>query len=239
MQLRRRRVLLVGTLAGALVAVGVVVFVGLRSDHEASPVPTVPVANTPTNIGCIDEAGTVSAPIDGWYSNDADGSLQLTGELTASAGLGAFSAAATKALVANVGRFTTSAVRDIAPTPTACVTLRYARFELDGGAQIEVMAWRVVSQTSPMWVPNEAAFVRFDDRTLVSRGNHIVSTLTVAPDGTTVLVSAFGSGARELLTRNDATATSATDAPDPGPAPATAEQVAAIGQAVMEQVIQR
>ena len=195
-----RRTLLIGTLVLTLVAAGVMAYTRLRPGASEPPVPTVPVANTQTNIGCIDEAGTDTAGMGDWYTDDAGGALVLTGELSASLGLGGFSNAATKAVAGTIGAFVTSEVRDLAPTPTACVTMRYAGYELEGGAEIEVIAWRVVAATSPMWVPNEAAFVPVDGTTLVSAGEHLINTLTVAPDGTTVLVAAFGPGARELIT---------------------------------------
>lgn len=240
-----RRTLLIGTLAVTLVAAAVLAYTRLRPESAELPVPTVPVANTQTNIGCIDETGTDTAAIGDWYRDDAGGSLVLTGELTASLGLGAFSNAATKAVAAVIGTFTTSEVRDLAPTLTACVTMRYAGYELEGGAEIEVIAWRVVSATSPMWVPNEAAFVPLDDTTLVSEGEHLVNTLTVAPDGTTVLVAAFGPGARELLTGipgaavPPGTGASTTGTAAVGAAPATSAQLAEIGAAVLQQVLTR
>ena len=231
MQLPDRRTMLLSTVVITVAALGVLGYSRFRTDDESSPVPTVPVANTQANIGCIDEAGTVAASLDEWYSNEADGSLVLTGEISSSIGLGAFSSAATKAVVANIGSFATSAVRDLAPTQTACVTMRYAGFELQDGTAVEVMAWRVVARASPMWVPNEAAFVPFDETTLASDGEHVKHALAMAPDGSTVLVSAFGAGARQLLAGSSEQAV--------GSPSVSVQQLAIISAQVLAEVIQR
>ncbi|MGB8858499.1 MAG: hypothetical protein WCC60_04555 [Ilumatobacteraceae bacterium] len=242
LRLPERRTLATGALVIVAVVAGVLAVKHFRSNDtngESGSVPTVPITGTPTNIGCIDEAGSVTASMREWYSDDADGALVLSGEISSSLRLGDFSAAATDAVVAEIGRLATSAVRDLAPTLNECVTMRYAGFALEGGGEVEVMAWRIISATSPMWVPNEAAFTQFDETTLVSSGPHVVSTLSVGPDGTTVLASAFGTGAKQLLGAGPPVGTEPPEGTEPGPAPATADQLAAIGRAVLQQIEQR
>jgi hypothetical protein len=208
-------------------------------DGGSASVPTVPVAGTATNIGCIDEPGTVTGSRADWYPDDAQGAISMAGEISASERLGNYSAAATDAVVANAGRLATSAVRDLAPTPTACVTIRYAGYALEDGSEVDVIAWRVISATSPDTITNEAAFTTLDDTTLVSMGPHLASALTVAPDGSTVLVSSYGVGARAIFGGTATVGTVPPDGTEPGLAPLTAEQLAAIGQAVLQQVITR
>jgi hypothetical protein len=241
LRLPERRTIITGLLIVALVVGTVLTIKYFRSsdDGGSSSVPTVPVAGTPTNIGCIDEAGTTTAPLDEWYPDDADGAVSMAGEISASLRLGDFSAAATDAVVANAGRLATSAVRDLSPTPTACVTIRYGGYALEDGSEVDVIAWRVISATSPNTVPNEAGFTEFDDTTLVSMGPHLASTLSVAPDGSTVLVSSYGVGARSIVGDTPTVGTEPVAGTEPGLAPLTAEQLAAIGAAVLQQVVTR
>lgn len=208
-------------------------------DGGSSPVPTVPVAGTPTNIGCIDEAGVDTGSLRDWYPDDADGAISMTAEISASIRLGNYSAAATDAVVANAGRLVTSAVRDLSPTPAACVTMRYAGYALEDGSEVDVIAWRVISATSADTITNEAAFTELDDTTLVSMGPHLASSLTVAPDGSSVLVSSYGVGARALIGGTATVGTPPPEGTQPGLAPLTAAQLSAIGAAVMQQVVAR
>jgi len=162
-------------------------------------VPTVAVVNTPVDIGCIDEAGTVLGAARSWYSLDAGGALRLSGEIVASLRLGDFAATTFAAVVANIGPYATTAVRDVAPSRSFCATDRVAVITLHDGAEVVVTAWRSVAAASPQWIPSEVPFAQTDDSTFVSQGTHVVSVLKVARDGTSVAVTAYGRNAREAF----------------------------------------
>lgn len=203
----------------------------LSDDGQAQPpVPTFLGPST-ANAACLDTAATDTGTADEWYAADAIGTLTITGEIVASEALGRFTKAATDAFIANLGRFTTSAVRETAPTLSSCGTVRFTGFTLADGSEVQVLLWRVVAAASPAGLPQEAPFVTVDDRTLVSTGEHAVTVLSVAPDGTTVMVAGYGTGARVALTSTDA---------DPsvelGAAPASVEQLRALAETVMAAV---
>ncbi|MDO8364388.1 MAG: hypothetical protein Q7V88_15965 [Actinomycetota bacterium] len=222
--------------AGAILVVvaGVLAAVWFTGDDGSGtpPVPTVPVLNTPANIGCIDAAGTDTGTLTQWYGNDAKGSLQLAGEIVVSSRLGGYSATAVDAIVDTFGSFASSSSRDLAPTTSACSTLRFNSFTLADGSYLEVMAWRLVAAASPMWIPNEAAFVPTGDALLVSQGVHVVTALAVAPDGTTVMVAAYAPGAYDALHGIDG-ATPTT------PVSVEAQQVSSIATTMLAFVVQR
>lgn len=203
----------------------------LRDDGpSAPPVPTFAGPGT-ANAACLDTAATDTGTAAQWYATDAVGTLTITGDIVASSELGSFTKVATDAFVATFGSFASSAVREMAPSTTSCGTLRLTAFTLDDGSEVHVMQWRLVAAAATTGLPQEAPFTSVDDRTLVSTGEHAVTVLSVAPDGTTVMVAAYGAGARVALTSDDPPADVVL-----GAAPATAEQLRSIAETVLASV---
>jgi hypothetical protein len=193
----------------------------------------VPVVNTPVDVVCLDDAGTITAAANEWYSYSADGALNLDGEISASLRLGDFAGTALDAIVANVGRYSTSAIRDVAPDPAFCPTDRFVGVTLADGSEIVVIAWRSAAAASPQWIPAEVEFTQVNDTTFVSEGAHVVSVLTVAPDGTSVLATAYGTNARKAFAKASGPIAQTTVPLELGPAPATVAQLTPIADAVL------
>lgn len=204
----------------------------LRDDGlSAPPVPTFAGPGT-ANAACLDTTATDTGSADEWYAAEAVGTLTITGDIVASSELGRFTKVATDAFVAEFGSFASSAVREMAPSTTSCGTLRLTAFTLADGSEVHVMLWRLVAAATPAGLPQEAPFSTIDDRTLVSTGEHAVTVLSVAPDGTTVMVAAYGAGARVALTSDDPPEGVAL-----GAAPATVDQLRAIADTVTAAVL--
>ncbi|MEQ1702809.1 MAG: hypothetical protein ABMA25_22090 [Ilumatobacteraceae bacterium] len=203
----------------------------LRDDGAAQPpVPTF-VGPAAANAACLDTTTDDTGTADEWYPADAVGTLTITGDIVASAELGSFTKVATDAFVAEFGSFASSAVREMAPSTTSCGTLRLTAFTLADGSEVHVMMWRLVAAATPAGLPQEAPFTTVDDRTLVSSGEHVVTVLSIAPDGTTVMVAGYGAGARVALTSDDPPADAVL-----GAAPATVDQLRALAETVMAAV---
>lgn len=201
------------------------------------PDATVP-SGQGSAVGCVDEAGTVRAPAGQWYQPGAAGALALTGEFVTTERFVDFTNDVDDAVGAHAVSFTASGASELARSSTSCVSYRSVHFTRDDEAVIIVAVWRVEGATDPFWVPNEEEFVARDDSTIVSEGAHIVVALVVAPDGTTVRVSAYGAHAIDFVAGWPSTITVGSDVV-PGPAPATVDQVVAIGQQVLESALRR
>lgn len=225
---RKVRIVTAVVIALGLAAGG---YLYLRDDGpSAPPVPTFAGPGT-ANAACLDTTATDTGTAAQWYAADAVGTLTITGDIVASNELGRFTKVATDAFVAEFGSFASSAVREMAPSTTSCGTLRLTAFTLTDGSEVHVMLWRMVAAASPAGLPQEAPFATIDDHTLASSGEHAVTVLSVAPDGTTVMVAGYGAGARFALTSTDADPSAAL-----GAAPATVEQLRAIAETVMAAV---
>ena len=205
-----------------------------REDTPARPpVPTVPIANTPADIGCIDDPGTVNAAAKYWYAYDASGALNLNGEISASTRLGDFAKTGLSSIAANIGSYATSAIRDVAPDTSYCPTDRIVYVTFADGTELTITAWRSIAAASPQWIPSEVKFTATDDHTFVSEGPHVVSVLTVAPDGTSVAITAYGVNARKAFAKASGPVTETTIAPVLGPVSVTATQLAPIAEAML------
>ena len=86
---------------------------------------------------------------------------------------------------------------------------------------------------------NETGFRAIDDTTLVSGGDSVRVALVVAPDGTTVRVSAYGSRAKDGVTGWPTTFAKPPDAASPGPAPTDTDTLIAIGKDVLAGILVR
>lgn len=206
----------------------------LRNDDSSAPT-TSEVAG-PANIGCVDEAGIETRPVTEWYSTKSANTLTLHGELVSSLELSLYNGAATKAVSESIGHFASSAVRDNAVSPSACVSLRYAGYDLDDGGLLQVIAWRLDRPANPSSLPNEGDFKVVGDDALVSAGPHAITALLVAPDGTSVMVAAYGKNGLAALTNDGVTNTIPTDV---GAVSLTADQLVAIGRQVLPHVMAR
>jgi len=229
-----RRTVLLG-LGLAVLSAGIVGGAFYARNHDSSA-PTTSVAGGPANSGCVDEAGTATRSLSEWYTAKTDGEIALHGELVNSLYLGVYNGEVTRVVANVIGHFASSQVRDNAENPSACTNIRYANYDLDDGGQIQVTAWRVEQPANPNTLPNEGSFVQSGDDALVSTGPHAITTLVVAPDGTTVMVAGYGKNALAALTSDGITNTIPTDV---GPAPATAEQLLTIGHQVLGVVLER
>lgn len=243
---RRRKALLFAT---ALIAATAAVLLvkpwdaswwPLGDNTEASPVPTVPVAATPVDIGCVDEQGDVTATAPEWYPDDAGGAIAFQAEITASSTqLAYLSDVVLHGVADTFGRFATSAIRDLAPDNGPCTTHHYVQVTLTDGSDLVVLVWRSVAAAATRTLPNVGEFVALDDATFTSSGPHAVSVLTVAPDGTSVLVTGYGAGARVALTTRPGDVPVSTTAVTLGPAPATVDQLLPLAQAALAAMISR
>lgn len=234
----RRRIVSAAMFVVVLGAAGVLWW--QRDETPAQPpVPTVAVVNTAVDIGCVDEAGAETAAAKYWYSYKAAGGLNLDGEITASLRLGDFAAITFDAVVAQFGSYRTTAIRDVAPDPAFCPTDRVAEVTLLDDTEIVVIAWRSVAAASPQWIPSETPFVAVDDTTFVSEGDHVVAVLKVAPDGTSVVVTAYGTNARKAFAKATGPIVETTVAPQMGTVTATVAQLTPIADAVLAFSIAR
>ena len=236
---RQQRMLLVATLAAAGVAVAILVWPD--SDNEpTSAVPTVPVADTPVDIECVDTPGTVTAKASEWYRDDAAGVVAFRSEISSSTPQ--LSVLADKLLdgAADIfGGYATSRIRDMSPTMDYCVTLHYVQVTLDDGSDLVARVWRSVAAAAPRSLPNEGEFVAQGDHLFVSSGQHLVSVLAVAPDGTSVLISAYGTGALDAFTLQPQLVDVTINAADLGNAPATADQLIPLAEQVLQAMTTR
>jgi len=229
---RRRSSLLVATAMIAVAAAVVIVRPWEASwwpgsdDAVASPVPTVPVAATPVDIGCVQLPGEITATADQWYPPEAAGSVAFAVEITMSSNqLARLADLVIDASADMYGSFATSAIRDLAPDPGFCTTHHYVEVTLNDGSQIIVTAWRSVAAAAPRTIPNEGEFIAIDESTFASTGPHLVSVLAVAPDGTSVLVSAYGKDAYDAINDTGGLVTTSLDPAAIGAAPATADEL--------------
>jgi hypothetical protein len=192
------------------------------------------------DTGCLDGAGPATATAADWYPEDAHGTLALAGEERVSAGGPEFVEAASAAVAANVDHpFTLESTSELSATPRACITHRYATFSAADGTAIVVSAWRLEHTAAPSWVANETGFVVRGD-TVVSDGSSITVVLVVAPDGSTARATAYGRGARELVSGWPTTmAPPPGQAAPPGPVPANVDQLTAVARSVLEEVLDR
>lgn len=230
---RQQRVLLAATAIAAVIAIAILVWPDSNSG-PASPVPTVPVADTPVDIDCVDVPGTITASAAEWYPDDAAGAVGFKSEITSSTPQ--LSVLAEKLLdgaATLFGSYSTSKIRDMSPDMQYCVTLHYVQVTLDDGSDLVARVWRSVAAAAPHTLPNEGEFVAQGDHLFVSSGPHLVSVLAVAPDGTSVLVSAYGKGALDAFTIQPELVSVTIDAADLGSAPATAEQLVPLADDIL------
>lgn len=204
---------------------------------EFDPAVTVPQLDG-ARLGCVDEPGSIQAPAAKWYASGAPGALAFTGEFVTTSSFIDFTNAVDDAVSTQLQSFVAEGASELSGGSDSCVTYRYVQFLGNGDASIIVAVWRVEGATDPFWVPNERDFVVLDNATLASDGDHIRVALVVAPDGTTVRVSAYGANAVDLVAGWPSTIT-VTSNLLPGPAPATVQQLISIGRDVLRYSLDR
>lgn len=213
----------------------------LGDDEVVSPVPTVPIAGTAVDFGCVDEAGEVTAAAGEWYPADATGAVTFEVEIAMSSlQLSRLAEVMFDQVADEFGGYATTAIRDLVPTPGFCTTHHFVEVVLnDGAGEIVAIAWRSVAGAPTRTLPNEGEFVVLDDSSFASVGPHLVSVLKVAPDGTSVLISAYGTNAYGVLnSRSELVPVTATDG-DLGAAPATVEQLRPLADAALAAMLAR
>ncbi len=239
---RQQQLLLGATMLAAVVAVTILVWPNDDDgDNGAtSAVPTVPVADTPVDIECVDAPGTITATAAEWYPDDASGSVAFQSEISSSTPQLSILAENVLDGAAEIfGGYATSRIRDMSPDMDYCVTLHYVQVTLDDGSDLVARVWRSVAAAAPRSLPNEGEFVAQGDHLFVSSGPHLVSVLAVAPDGTSVLISLYGNGALDAFTLQPNLVNVTIDAADLGAAPATAEQLVPLAEAVLTAMTTR
>lgn len=121
--------------------------------------------------------------------------------------------------------------------PDSCATHRYVTFER-GEDSLVVSAWRVVAAADPSWIPNEAAFVAIDDNTLTSDGKHLDVALAVGSDGTTARITAYGSGARDLVAGWPTTIPASPSTPEPGVSPLGVAELVPLAHELLAVIVE-
>ncbi len=244
---RRRTTLLAATTAVAVAAAVLLVkpwqtaWWPLGDDEVVSPVPTVPTAGTAVDIGCVDEAGEITATAEEWYPADAAGAVTFEVQIAMSSlQLSRLAEVVFDHVADEFGGYATTAIRDMVPTPGFCTTHHFVEAQLnDDAGEIVALAWRSVAGAPTRTLPNEGEFTALDDSTFVSVGPHLVSVLKVGPDGTSVLISAYGVDAYGLFNnRSELVPVTATDE-DLGAAPATVEQLRPLADAALAAMLAR
>lgn len=233
---------------GAVVAVALVAGCSSSNDDDAGAVAddtvdeladVVADADSAADTGCVDEAGELAATAAAWYPEAAQGILQQGGDdvQAPSAEHGAaFAELADAAVSSTLPDAVAGDLSELDASGTGCTTHRRVIFEV-GRAQVAVVEFRSVHAASPRWIANETGFEATDDGTMVSAGTSLRVALAVAPDGTTVRVTAFGPGALDQYTGWPTTFPQEPDAPASGPAPADSEMIVAIAHEVLAGVL--
>jgi hypothetical protein len=196
----------------------------------------VPDAPTAADTGCVDTDGTLHATAGAWYPNDAQGTLVLGGDPLSTAEGDDFVGTAQQAVNEELDGFTLHDSSEAAAAGQACATHRFVVMERADGSDVAVSVWRAEHAAAPSWVANENGFAVKDASTLVADGESIRVALAVAPDGTTVRVTAYGPNARSQVSGWPTTIV-VPNAPPPGPAPASLAQVVDISQTVLSDVM--
>jgi hypothetical protein len=201
------------------------------------PGATVPDAPDQA-VGCLDDPGTLHAPASAWYHTGANGVLSLSGQFVTSDRFVHFTSTVDEAVQKHTDSFVADAASELAADQEACVSYRSVQFSRSDGSALIVAVWRAEGAADPYWIPNETGFTVRDESTLISDGAHIRVALVVGPDGTTVRVTAYGKGELEAVS-----GWPTTSAPPPtvefGPAPATVDEIVAIGHEVLSETLQR
>jgi len=215
-----------------------------RSSSGSSTVAaadSVPDQQSAADTGCVDEAGSLHATAGAWYPKSARGVLTLTGQDVTSPSAGdtdAFRNLAEQAVISRVAGATIGDERQLDASGTGCTTHRWVDFDV-GDAQVVVSEWRVVHAAEAYWVANDTGFSAIDDSTLVSGGDSVRVALVVAPDGTTIRVSAYGARAKDRFSGWPTTTAPSPGASPPGPAPTDTNTLIAIGRDVLAGVLVR
>jgi hypothetical protein len=202
------------------------------------PGATVPDANAQA-VGCVDEPGTLRASARAWYHAGAKGVLSLSGQVVQSDKYADFGETVEVAVQQHVQSFIADTGYELAAQEGSCVIYRSVQFVRRDGGAIVVSAFRADGAVDPYWIPSEVAFATRNDSTLVSDGAHIRVALLVAPDGTTVRVAAYGTGELQAVSGWPTTSAPTTPTVAYGDAPATIEQIVAIGNDVLTYSLRR
>ena len=201
-------------------------------DPSATAPDTIPVLNGAPDRGCVDVAGTLHAPASAWFTDSAGSAPLLNGDPVESSADDAFQRAVTDVAGRVAPQFEITERFDLQRPEAGCVTHHYAKLT-DGDDELVVTTWRMESAGNPNWIANESSFATLDDSTLVASGSHIEVVLSVAPDGTTVRVTSYGAHAVELVAGWPTTTAPRPDAPPPGHAQLTVDELLDIARPVL------
>jgi hypothetical protein len=217
-----------------------------------APPPTtspLPTASVPTGTvssregtanGCLDQRGTVSAAASSWYRVNDVGVVDLGGTQVETTAITAFADMAARAVAGALpDAYNVAGHDERVDNSGGCTTLRSAFLTRSDGAAIYVSAWRLEHSANPSWIANEAPFTVIDDHTVESVGPHLTVLLVVASDGTTIRVSAYGTGMTARVQGWPSTFVLPADTPDPGPVPATADQLLTIAKQAASAVTEQ
>jgi len=198
----------------------------------------VPIVNGPVDTGCVDEVGVLSATTAAWYPDGSVGALALSGEPVESDTGRAFVGSVRSAMLSLGDRgAVVGAGRDLAAVPGGCPTHHEVSMAL-GDGQVVVTAWRLMGAAGLFsWLPSEGAFALDGPSTLLSTGPHVTVVLEVAPDGTTVRVSAYGAHSRDAMAGWPTTTPAPADAPEWGPAPLSGSEARDLAAVVMADLL--
>lgn len=206
--------------------------------ESVTPAGTVPEVSGSSDTGCVDEAGTLTAEAMQWYPGTGTGWLGLSGEPVSTPKGEAFVAAAKGAMISlgDPAEGFIGSGRDLAREPGGCATHHYAEFTR-GDEDVVITAWRLEAATSWGALPLEGTPTPDGASTLMSIGPHIGVVLAVAPDGTTVRVSAYGAHTRLATTGWPTTTVAAPDAPEWGPMPLTAGALRDLAESLLAELL--
>lgn len=199
----------------------------------------IPIVNGPVDTGCVDEAGVLSATTAAWYPDGSVGALALSGEPVESDTGRAFVESVRSAMLSlgDRGASIVGAGRDLAAVPGGCTTHHEVEMAF-GDGEIVVTAWRLMGAAGLFsWLPSEGSFALDGPSTLLSTGPHVTVVLEVAPDGTTVRVSAYGSHSRDAMAGWPTTTPAPADAPEWGAAPLNGSEARDLAGVVMADLL--
>lgn len=226
----------------AVLAVAMVALAGCSSSDSATTT-AASVSGTIAGAGsnCLDEPGSASGTLQDWYSEVYNGQswFEASLEPTVSDRGTEFAASVAQAVADELPAFEPAGVGELVDFDGTCPSVRWVTLDRADGATISITVWRPAEFEQRVGVPMAVSPSSPDERTMVSESTNFTAALTVANDGTTVRVVAYGAFQQERMGGWPTTTTAPANMPPPGPTPATAEQAAAIAASVLAAALER
>ena len=230
-------------LPSVCVAALVMLMAGSCSSDTSSSSSNPASSGTVSGVGnnCVDEPGTLSGTLQDWYSEVYNGQSGFDASLEpAVSDRGTeFAASVTQAVADQLPAFEPAGVGELVDFDGTCLSVRWVTLDRADGASISITVWRPAQLGQRVGVPMAMSPSSPDERTMVSESTNFTAALTVADDGTTVRVVAYGAFQQERMGGWPTTTTAPANMPPPGPTPATAEQAAAIAASVLAAALAR